>query len=93
MTRRGATWIDMGDWKRPLHYGDVEHEIRAVHERVGLIDVSTLGKLDVQGPDAGEFLDWLHPNRFSDLRGRADPLPGDARRRRASSSTTARSPD
>ena len=64
----GAKWIDMGDWKRPLHYGDVAAEVKAVHEAVGLIDVSTLGKLDVQGPDAGEFLDWLHPNRFSDLR-------------------------
>jgi sarcosine oxidase subunit alpha len=64
----GATWMDMGDWKRPLDYGDVEGECRAVHERVGLIDVSTLGKLDVRGPDAGEFLDWLHPTRFSDLR-------------------------
>ena len=64
----GATWIDMGDWKRPLHYGDVAAECRAVHEAVGLIDVSTLGKLDVQGRDAGEFLDWLHPNTFSDLR-------------------------
>jgi sarcosine oxidase subunit alpha len=58
----------MGDWKRPLHYGDVMAEVRAVHEAAGLIDVSTLGKLDLQGPDAGEFLDWLHPNRFSDLR-------------------------
>ncbi len=64
----GATWMDMGDWKRPLHYGDVAAECRAVHERVGLIDVSTLGKLDVRGRHAGEFLDWLHPNRFSDLR-------------------------
>jgi sarcosine oxidase subunit alpha len=64
----GATWIDMGDWKRPLDYGDVAAECRAVHEGVGIIDVSTLGKLDVQGRDAGEFLDWLHPNRFSDLR-------------------------
>ncbi len=64
----GANWMDMGDWKRPLDYGDVDAECRAVHERVGLIDVSTLGKLDVRGRDAGEFLDWLHPNRFSDLR-------------------------
>lgn len=64
----GATWMDMGEWKRPLHYGDVAAECRMVHERVGLIDVSTLGKLDVRGRDAGEFLDWLHPNRFSDLR-------------------------
>ena len=58
----------MGEWKRPLHYGDVTAEVRAVREAAGLIDVSTLGKLEVQGPDAGAFLDWLHPNRFSDLR-------------------------
>jgi sarcosine oxidase subunit alpha len=64
----GATWMDMGDWKRPLHYGDIAAECRAVHERVGLIDVSTLGKLDVRGRDGGDFLDWLHPNRFGDLR-------------------------
>jgi sarcosine oxidase subunit alpha len=64
----GAVWMDMGDWKRPLHYGDVAAECRTVHERVGLIDVSTLGKLDVRGRDAAEFLDWLHPNRFSDLK-------------------------
>ena len=64
----GAKWIDMGDWKRPLHYGDVAEEVRAVHDAVGLIDVSTLGALDVSGADAGEFLDWIHPNRFSDLR-------------------------
>lgn len=64
----GATWMDMGDWKRPLHFGDVEGECRSVRERVGLIDVSTLGKLDLRGADAGEFLDWLHPTVFSDLR-------------------------
>jgi sarcosine oxidase subunit alpha len=64
----GATWMDMGDWKRPLHYGSVDDECRAVHEAAGVIDVTTLGKLEVSGRDAGAFLDWLHPNRFSDLR-------------------------
>jgi sarcosine oxidase subunit alpha len=64
----GATWMDMGAWKRPLVYTSVEEECRAVRERVGLIDVSTLGKLDVKGSDAGAFLDWIHPNRFSDLK-------------------------
>ena len=38
-----------------------------VHRAAGLIDVSTLGKLLVAGPDAGEFLDRLYPNRFSNL--------------------------
>ena len=64
----GATWMDMGFWKRPLLYTSVEAECRAVHERVGLIDVGTLGKLDIKGRDAAEFLDWIHPSRFSDLK-------------------------
>jgi sarcosine oxidase subunit alpha len=64
----GARPMDMGAWKRPLVYSSVEEECRAVHEAVGLIDVSTLGKLDVRGRDAAAFLDWLHPNRFSDLK-------------------------
>jgi sarcosine oxidase subunit alpha len=64
----GATWMDMGAWKRPLDYGDVTAECLAVREAAGIIDVSTLGKLDIQGADAGAFLDWLHPNRFSDMK-------------------------
>ena len=39
-----------------------------MHRGVGLIDVSTLGKLLVAGPDAGAFLDRIYPNRFSDLK-------------------------
>ncbi len=64
----GAVQMDMGAWKRPFIYAGVEAECRAVHEGVALIDVSTLGKLDVKGREAGAFLDWLHPNRLSDLR-------------------------
>jgi sarcosine oxidase subunit alpha len=41
--------------------------VRAVHEGLGVIDVSTLGKLIVEGPDAAALLDRLYPNRFSDL--------------------------
>jgi sarcosine oxidase subunit alpha len=57
-----------GDWRRPYDYGDPEGEALNVHERAGLIDVSTLGKLIVRGPDAGEFLDRLYPNRLSNLK-------------------------
>ena len=57
-----------GDWRRAYHYGDPQGEALAVHRAAGLIDVSTLGKLLVRGPDAGEFLDRLYPNRFSDLK-------------------------
>jgi len=63
----GAELMDMGAWKRPLRYTSVDEECRAVRETVGIIDVSTLGKLEVVGRDAATFLDWLHPNRFSDL--------------------------
>jgi sarcosine oxidase subunit alpha len=57
-----------GDWRRAYDYGDPEGEALAVHESAGLIDVSTLGKLLVSGPDAGEFLDRLYPNRLSNLK-------------------------
>jgi sarcosine oxidase subunit alpha len=57
-----------GDWRRAYDYGDPQAEALAVHERAGLIDVSTLGKLIVRGPDAGAFLDRLYPNRFSNLK-------------------------
>ena len=57
-----------GDWRRAYDYGDPEAEALAVHEHAGVIDVSTLGKLMVRGPDAGEILDRLYPNRFSNLK-------------------------
>jgi sarcosine oxidase, subunit alpha len=56
-----------GDWRRPYDYGDPQAEALSVNRSAGLIDVSTLGKLLVAGPDAGEFLDRLYPNRFSNL--------------------------
>jgi sarcosine oxidase subunit alpha len=65
----GATMVWTGAWKRPHSYGpDPGAEARHVHHAVGLIDVSTLGKILVTGPDAGAFLDRVYPNRFSDLR-------------------------
>ena len=57
-----------GDWRRAYDYGDPEGEALAVNRAAGLIDVSTLGKLLVRGPDAGDFLDRLYPNRFSNLK-------------------------
>ncbi|MBA2636840.1 MAG: aminomethyltransferase, partial [Solirubrobacterales bacterium] len=57
-----------GDWRRAYDYGDPEGEALNVHERVGVIDVSTLGKLLVRGPEAGAFLDRLYPNRIADLK-------------------------
>jgi sarcosine oxidase subunit alpha len=64
----GAQIVDAGGWQRPYSYGDAASEAKAVRERVGLIDVSTLGKLDVRGPDAPRLLDFLYTNRMSNLR-------------------------
>jgi sarcosine oxidase subunit alpha len=65
----GATIQWAGPWKRPYAYGDApEDEVRAVHESLGVIDVSTLGKLLVEGPEAVELLERLYPNRFEDLK-------------------------
>jgi sarcosine oxidase subunit alpha len=65
----GARMMWAGPWKRPWAYGDrPEDEVRAVHESLGVIDVSTLGKILVEGPEAAALLERLYPNRFSDLR-------------------------
>jgi sarcosine oxidase subunit alpha len=60
----GAKWIDAGLWMRARYYPKPGEDLlaaslreaRAVRERVGLVDVSTLGKIEVQGPDAAELL-------------------------------------
>jgi sarcosine oxidase subunit alpha len=57
-----------GDWRRAYDYGDPQGEALAVQRSAGLIDVSTLGKLLVRGPEAGAFLDRLYPNRLSNLK-------------------------
>jgi sarcosine oxidase, subunit alpha len=64
----GANVLWAGDWRRPYDYGDPHAEALAVHEAAGLIDLSPLGKLLVQGPEAGAFLDRLYPNRLSNLK-------------------------
>ena len=65
----GANVFWTGAWRRPHSYGaDTQAEALRVHESIGIIDVSTLGKILVKGPDAGAFLDRLYPNRFSDLK-------------------------
>jgi len=63
----GARMMVAGIWYRPAFYGKAEQrdqaireEVLAVHNNVGLIDVSTLGGLDVRGPDAAEFLNRLY---------------------------------
>lgn len=64
----GARMVDLGPWQRPYSYGSPHEESLAVRERVGIIDVSTLGKLDVQGRDAPVLLDKVYTHHFSNLR-------------------------
>ncbi|MCH8207219.1 MAG: (2Fe-2S)-binding protein, partial [Chloroflexi bacterium] len=64
----GASIVDLGPWRRPYSYTSPQEECLAVRERVGIIDVSTLGKLDVRGRDAPALLDRVYTHRFSDLR-------------------------
>jgi sarcosine oxidase subunit alpha len=63
----GARWIDAGQWKRPDSYGDPAAEVRAVRTDAGLIDVSTLGKIEVIGRDAAELLERVTINQWADL--------------------------
>ena len=64
----GAPIVEVGPWQRPFSYGIPQEECQAVRNRVGIIDVSTLGKLDVRGRDAGKLLDKVYTHHFSNLR-------------------------
>jgi sarcosine oxidase subunit alpha len=74
---RGAPMIEAGLWFRPSHFpraGEThwrqscDREVGHVRETVGVTDVTTLGKIDIQGPDAGRFLDFVYANMFSTLK-------------------------
>jgi len=72
---QGAVFVEVGAWLRALYYpkpGEapqdaVNREVTTVRRHVGVCDVSTLGKIDVQGPDAGTLLDRVYVNTFSKL--------------------------
>ncbi|MGM0699629.1 MAG: 2Fe-2S iron-sulfur cluster-binding protein [Actinomycetota bacterium] len=71
----GAEFEDVGQWKRPWYYPkpgeDMEaavlREGKAVRESVGFQDASTLGKIEIRGKDAGEFLGQIYTNGFKKL--------------------------
>lgn len=71
----GAEFIETGIWDRAWYYPkpgeDVEaayiREARELRKSVGIVDVSTLGKIDVQGPDAAEFLNRVYVNGWKTL--------------------------
>lgn len=79
----GAEFEDVGQWKRPWYFPQkrraengerletleeaVARECLAVREGVGILDASTLGKIDIQGPDAREFLGRVYTNKWARL--------------------------
>jgi sarcosine oxidase subunit alpha len=71
----GALFEDVGQWKRPWYYpknGEslddaVSRECLATRNGVGILDASTLGKIDIQGADAREFLNRIYTNAWSKL--------------------------
>jgi sarcosine oxidase, subunit alpha len=64
----GAKMMVAGLWLRPDHYGDPSAEVRAVRERVGLIDVSPLGKLQLTGSGVPDLLERIYINEWQNLR-------------------------
>jgi sarcosine oxidase subunit alpha len=71
----GAVFEDVGQWKRARFFpragedmhAAVTRECRAVRERAGVFDASTLGKIEVVGPDAAEFLERIYVNAWAKL--------------------------
>ncbi|MFM9963487.1 MAG: FAD-dependent oxidoreductase [Planctomycetaceae bacterium] len=66
--KAGARMGDAGNWKRPQVYSSVAQEYEAVRQRAGVIDVSTLGKIELRGADVVKFLEFIYPNRFANLK-------------------------
>ena len=72
----GAVWMQAGNWLRPEFYARagksksecVREEVRAVRGALGIIDVGTLGKMDLFGPDAAAFLERVYTGRFANLK-------------------------
>jgi sarcosine oxidase subunit alpha len=72
---RGAVFEDVGQWKRAHYFplaGETMHdavarECRAVRGQVGIFDASTLGKIEVVGPDAAEFMNRIYVNPWTKL--------------------------
>ncbi len=72
---QGACFAEAGEWLRATHFPQphetlqqsVDREVCTVRSSAGFCDVSTLGKIDVQGPDAAAFLDFVYANTISSL--------------------------
>ena len=73
--KNNAVWVDAGAWKRPRYYKRgsenlfeaSKREAKNVRDHVGVCDVTTLGKIDIKGPDAAEFLNRVYTNAWLKL--------------------------
>ncbi len=68
----GAQMMPAGTWLRPAYYGTpddreacIVREVHSVRNNVAVIDVSTLGKLEIRGPDSADFLERVYTFRYS----------------------------
>ncbi len=75
-SEQGAVFVEVGMWLRAQWFPkpgethwrqSVDREVLATRKSVGICDVTTLGKIDIQGTDAGAFLDRVYANTFSTL--------------------------
>ena len=60
----GAKFLDAGQWKRPDSYTAPQIEAGFIRNGLGMIDVSTLGKIEISGPEAINFLHFLLPGKY-----------------------------
>ena len=78
--QNGAIFVEAGQWLRPQYYLNemeqpskenmdkaISREVQTVRTSVGLVDVSTLGKIDIQGKDSAEFLNRVYTNGWTKL--------------------------
>jgi len=73
---RAAVWMAAGNWRRPEYYAlsgkareaAIAEEVGAVRTRCGLIDVGTLGKIELRGANAVELLERVYTTRFANLK-------------------------
>lgn len=73
--QHGSVFENVGQWKRPWYYpkagedmhAAVRRECKAVRATAGMLDASTLGKIEIRGPDSAEFLNRIYANNWTNL--------------------------
>ena len=71
-----ARMVDFGGWNMPVQYSSILDEHTAVRNAVGLFDVSHMGEIDVSGPEALAFVNYVTTNNAAKLKNWAGALFG-----------------